>query len=64
MHTITISCDECVMQHTPACDDCVVSFLCDREPDADVVMDTAEAHALTLFSSAGMVPVLRHRPAV
>ncbi|MEA2716009.1 MAG: hypothetical protein QOI99_326, partial [Actinomycetota bacterium] len=27
-----ISCDDCVMQGTSACDDCVVTFICGREP--------------------------------
>jgi hypothetical protein len=26
---LTISCDTCVMRHTDACADCLVSFLCD-----------------------------------
>ena len=29
---LRISCDECVMEGTSACDDCVVTFLCGREP--------------------------------
>ena len=36
---LTIDCDECVMQPTSACDDCVVTFLCSREPDDAVIVD-------------------------
>ncbi len=28
--SVTIDCDTCVMQHTPAFDDCVVTYLCER----------------------------------
>ena len=55
-----ISCDDCVMQHTPACDDCVVTFICNREPDEAVVIDAAEARAVRLLAEAGLVPELRH----
>ena len=59
-----ISCDECVM-HTSACDDCVVTFICGRQPDEAVVIDVAEARAVRLLGEAGLVPRLRQvlRPA-
>ncbi len=60
---LTISCGDCVMQHTDACEDCVVTFICDRAPDDAVVIDAAEARAVRLLSGAGLVPVLRHRRA-
>lgn len=58
---VRIDCDECVAQHSDACDDCVVTFLCSREPDEAVVIDVAEARALRLISDAGLAPRLRHR---
>jgi hypothetical protein len=57
----TISCDECAMQRTDACDDCIVTFLCDREPHDAVVVDVSEARALRVISDAGLVPSFRHR---
>jgi hypothetical protein len=60
MTTLTISCDDCAMQSTSACDDCVVSFICGREPDEAVVFDVAEARALRQLQGAGLVPRLRH----
>jgi hypothetical protein len=57
-----IDCAECVMQHTAACDDCVVSFIVGREPGEAIVFDVAEARALRALSGAGLVPELRHRP--
>jgi hypothetical protein len=58
-----ISCDECVMQGTPACQDCVVTFICDREPDDAVVIDADELRAVRLLHQAGLVPdLLLRRP--
>lgn len=57
----TIDCDDCTMQGTSACDDCVVTFICGREPDEALVVDVAEARAMRLLASAGLVPQLRHR---
>jgi hypothetical protein len=57
---ITISCDECVMRETAACDDCLVTFLCGREPDDAVIIDAAEARAVRMLAAAGLVPELRH----
>jgi hypothetical protein len=57
---ITISCDDCAMQHTDTCDDCIVTFICGREPGGAVVIDVAEARAVRLLSQAGLVPGLRH----
>ena len=62
----TISCDECVMQKTTACGDCVVSFLLDegpareRAPAVLVDLDDEQARVVQLFGRAGMVPRLRH----
>ena len=54
-----ISCDDCTMQHTSACDDCVVTFICNREPDEAVVINVVEARAVRLLGEAGLVPRLR-----
>jgi hypothetical protein len=59
-----IDCEECVMQHTAACDDCVVSFIVGRAPGEAIVFDVAEARALRALSKGGLVPELRHRPRV
>lgn len=59
-HAITISCDDCIMQGTSACQDCVVTYLCDRHPDDPVVIRRSEVRALRLLATAGLVPQLRH----
>ncbi len=58
--TIRIDCDDCSMQATSACDDCVVSFICGREPGEAVVVDVEEARAVRMLIRSGLVPALRH----
>jgi hypothetical protein len=57
--TVTIDCDCCTLRHTDACDDCVVSFLLEREPEDAVVIDADEARAMRMLERAGLVPTLR-----
>ena len=59
--TLTISCDDCTMRATSVCDGCVVTFICDREPDDAIVIDVAEERAIRLLGRSGLVPPLRHR---
>ena len=56
---LTIDCDCCALRDTAACDDCVVSFLLEREPDDAVVIDAEEARAMRMLERAGLVPTLR-----
>jgi hypothetical protein len=58
--TISISCDDCELQHTDACADCVVSFVLGRDDNDAVVVDVAEARAIRMLGHAGLVPELRH----
>jgi len=58
--TITIDCASCVMRDTPTCEDCVVTFLCDREPTDAVLLDLTERQALRRLAQAGLAPRLRH----
>ena len=57
--TITIDCDRCALRDTDACNDCLVSFLLDREPDDAVVIDADEERAVRMLERAGLVPTLR-----
>jgi hypothetical protein len=59
---LTISCDDCVMQATEACADCVVTFICSRDPDDAVIFDVAEERAVRMLAKGGLVPELRHVP--
>jgi hypothetical protein len=55
-----IDCADCQHQHTSVCDDCVVSFIVDRQPEDAVVVDVDEARAVRLLEQAGLVPGVRH----
>jgi len=57
---LTISCEDCVMQHTDVCQDCVVTFLCEHHPGDALVIDADEARAVRLLTGAGLAPRLRH----
>lgn len=58
--SFTISCGECAAQGTDACGDCVVTYLCRRDPDDAVIIDAGEARELRLLADQGLVPRLRH----
>jgi hypothetical protein len=56
---LIIDCDQCVAQHTDACHDCVVTFLCAEPSERAVVVDVAEVRALRLLAESGLAPPLR-----
>jgi hypothetical protein len=62
-----ISCDDCAMQRTSTCADCVVTFVLrtgvdDAAPRA-IALDDDEEQAVRLLARAGLVPELRFRVA-
>ena len=59
--SISISCGDCVMQHTEVCEDCVVTFICSREPGDAVMIDAGEERAMRAMAEVGLVPKLRHK---
>ena len=50
---MVIDCDECVMEGTSACDDCIVTFLVGRERGEAVVIDAAEERELGCCRARG-----------
>ena len=56
-----IDCEECAHRGTDRCEDCVVTFILDRE-DGAVVVDADEARALRSLGEAGLVPLLQLQP--
>ena len=56
----TIDCSTCLRQQSDSCQDCVVMFLTNREPDEAVVVDAAEFAALRRLANAGLIPALQH----
>lgn len=56
-----IDCNECAMQHTAACSDCVVNVLLHKMGEP-VVLSGEEHEALGNLADAGMVAPLRLVP--
>jgi len=56
-----IDCNECMMQHTPACRDCVVGHLL-HDLMGPVELDADRAEALDMLAEAGLLPHLRLMP--
>ena len=65
--SLSISCDDCSMQCSSACGDCVVTFLLRNEPEAGehdtLVLDLEQARVVRMFGDAGLVPDLKYRVA-
>jgi hypothetical protein len=64
---MTISCDDCRMQCTSTCDDCVVSFLLrDEATETEhdpLVLDLDQIRVVRLLGRAGLVPDLKYQVA-
>ena len=58
---LVISCDTCIMRQTDACNDCMMSVLCDVEEFEAVVLNLQELRDIRVLAQAGLVPTLRHR---
>jgi hypothetical protein len=59
---MVISCEDCVMQDTTVCAECVVTHVLGGETGG-VVLDVAAARAVRLLVQAGLVPASRHEVA-
>lgn len=57
---LRIDCDECALQATDACEDCVISFLLGAEASTPVVVDLAVVRAMRALDEGGLAPPLRH----
>jgi hypothetical protein len=57
-----IDCNDCAMQHTAACDDCVVTALIDRRHERAVVLSLDEARAIKALQRGGLAPQNRFLP--
>ena len=58
--SIVIDCATCPVRATDVCADCVVTYVCNRDPGDALVVDIAELRVLRLLSEGGLVPRLRH----
>jgi hypothetical protein len=59
---LTISCDDCSLQSTAVCDDCVVTFVLRSEcsESEPLVLNLQEARVVRLLGKAGLVPDLQY----
>ncbi|HAQ24278.1 MAG TPA: hypothetical protein DGF10_08830 [Acidimicrobiaceae bacterium] len=57
---LVIDCDDCIKRKTETCDDCMVTFLCERVPGDAVVVALDEYRALRVIEASGLLPPLRH----
>ena len=56
-----IDCDDCAMQDTTACQDCVVTHLL-LDVAGPIEVDAEQVEALEIMADAGLVPTLRLVP--
>jgi len=56
-----INCDDCEMQYTEACQDCVVTHVL-RDLGGPLEVDPDQAEALEILADAGLVAPLRLVP--
>jgi hypothetical protein len=56
---MSISCGACALSNTPACEDCVVTFVLEQDAGGGIVIDVEEARAVRMLQRAGLVPALR-----
>ena len=57
---LLIDCGTCTKRHTDTCEDCVVTFICERTPGDAVVVQLADFRAMRMLGDVGLVPPLRH----
>ena len=57
---LVIDCAQCVVRETNACDDCLVTYICNREPDDAVIITMDELRSMRALSDVGLVPSLKH----
>ena len=60
-NVLRIDCDDCRFQGTDVCQDCLVTFLLERDEDGAVVIPLEEVRAVRLLQDAGLAPKNRHR---
>lgn len=60
--SVTIDCSTCCARGTAACDDCLVTAVLSRPPGA-VELEAEEREAVERLQRAGLVPLVRYRPA-
>ncbi|MDG1845833.1 MAG: hypothetical protein P8J01_05500 [Acidimicrobiales bacterium] len=58
---LSVDCGTCEMIHTTTCKDCLVTYICDREPNEAVVISMDEWRSIRSLTGAGLLPDLQHK---
>ena len=57
---ILVDCESCPLSETTSCEDCLVTFICDRDPRSAVVISLDEWRSMRSMTKAGLLPKLRN----
>ena len=57
---ISIDCELCPLANYSCCDDCLVTFICDRDPEAAVIISLDEWRSMKTMAKVGLLPELRN----
>ena len=57
---LSIDCESCPLINTDLCDDCLVTFICDRDPKAAVIVSLEEWKSMKSMTKVGLLPELRN----
>jgi hypothetical protein len=58
--SLSFGCDDCSLQHSEHCCDCVITYLCAGD-DGSVVVTMEEARLVRSLQVGGLAPPLRYR---
>lgn len=58
--SLSFGCDDCSLQHSDHCGDCVITYLC-AEDDGSVVVTMEELRLVRRLQVGGLAPPLRYR---
>ena len=57
---ISIDCELCPLANSDSCDDCLVTFICDRDPETAVIISLDEWRSMKAMTKVGLLPELRN----
>jgi len=58
---ISVDCQTCEMLDTATCADCIVTYICNREPEQAVIISMDEWRSMRSLNAAGLLPELQHK---
>ena len=57
---LSIDCELCPLANTDSCDDCLVTFICDRDPKEAIIVSLDEWKSMKSMTKVGLLPELRN----